>query len=341
MQSFRNLPNRFSQNKGDHYGRVTQAVVAFVIAKLFLNAEIYIDDVWTDNVKPDGKSLSFDISGQKMNAWEATVFFCDLIEQMGYKLSDNYQENFSVNNDISVENIWTIPMNQFLYTNQQQNMFRSLHSRHAAAYGFAGENGSSATKTVLKVNGYGTDKVDIRLETNYWTGTASGINGVIILNRNGDILSYVPEAVEMDVSDSPFLEMAGARMKKYEIDYDASDGGKLMDNDIVLFRYADVLLMKAEALVRNGKSGQKEFNKIRNRVHMYDKEATLDNIYDERLIELAWEGWRRNDMIRFDRYHSLYNDDDKVDESDRHTIVYPIPSVVTTLNPYIHQNPGY
>ena len=44
-------------------------------------------------------------------------------------------------------------------------------------------------------------------------------------------------------------------MKKYEVDETATKDGKLMENDIVLFRYADVLLMKSEAKVRNGEDG--------------------------------------------------------------------------------------
>ncbi len=340
-QAYPYLPNRFSQIKGDFYGRVTQAVAAFVLAKLYLNAEVYEDDVWTDNERPDGKEMSFDVYDRKMNAWEATAFYCDLIGQIGYKLEEYYYNNFCVNNENSVENIWTIPLDQFLYTNQQQNMFRSHHSRHAAAYGFSGENGSSATLKVLEVNGYNTPEQDIRFERNYWYDYITDKNGYFIPGRNGEPMCYLPEEIELDLSYSPYQEMAGARMRKYEVDIDASEGGKLMDNDIVLFRYADVLLMKAEALVRNGESGQKEFDQVRARVHMDKKEATLDNIYNERLIELAWEGWRRNDMIRFGRYKSLYQGIDAVDESDNHTIVYPIPSVVVTLNPCIWQNPGY
>ena len=119
-------------------------------------------------------------------------------------------------------------------------------------------------------------------------------------------------------------------MKKYEIDENASQKGKLMNNDIVIFRYADVLLMKAEALLRNGETGAQEYlDMIRSRAEMPSREATLDNIYDERLLELAWEGWRRNDMIRFNRYLPIY------------TTVFPIPSNVISLNHNIKQNKGY
>jgi hypothetical protein len=335
------LPNRMSQQKGDYYGHITLPVAVFVMAKLYLNAEIYSDDDWTDDIRPDGGKMEFIVNEKKMNAWEATVFLCDLIEQMQYKLEADYSNNFHVNNHYSNENIWTIPMDQHMLSCEQQNLFRSLHSRHAAANGFPGENGTSATLTVLDVNGFGTPQQDKRFDLNYWGDVATDYKAMIVNDRNGKPLQYLPRAIQMDLSDSPYMEMAGARMKKYEVDADASNGGKLMDNDIVLFRFADVLLMKAEALVRNGQNGQNEFDRIRERAGMPLKKATLDNIYDERLIELAWEGWRRNDMIRFNKYKSLYDGADAVNENDHHTIVFPIPNVVVTLNNNISQNPGY
>jgi hypothetical protein len=71
---------------------------------------------------------------------------------------------------------------------------------------------------------------------------------------------------------------------------------------------------------------------------------TLENLLDERLLELCWEGWRRQDLIRFNQYESLFNGDEdnqKVDETDHHTIVYPIPANALTLNPNLRQNAGY
>jgi len=135
-------------------------------------------------------------------------------------------------------------------------------------------------------------------------------------------------------------------MKKYEIDRNSTKDGKLMDNDIVLFRFADVLLMRAEAYLRNGKAsiGQDDLNAVRERSAMPMCQLTMESIYDERLLELCWEGWRRQDMIRFGRYESLFDGDEydaKVDESDGHTTVYPIPSVVLALNSYLRQNKGY
>ena len=178
---------------------------------------------------------------------------------------------------------------------------------------------------------YGKDDQDKRFDLNYWGGVAIGKAGVKCTDRLGQPLCYYPEEVKIDLKGSPYLETAGARMKKYEIDENASQKGKLMNNDIVIFRYADVLLMRAEALLRNGNEtdAQKYLDMIRSRAGMPSRQATLDNLYDERLLELAWEGWRRNDMIRFNRYYPI------------HTIVFPIPSNVISLNHNITPNDGY
>ena len=335
------VPDQNSTENSEYYGRVTQAVVAFVLAKLYLNAEVYTNDDWTHQPRMSGKDMVFNIEGKKKNAWEACIYYCDMLKDKGYQLEEDYLNNFSLDNDHSKENIWTIPMDRVLFFNQQQNIFRSYHWRHAAAYGFLGENGTSATLTTLKVNGYGTPDEDDRFNANYWSGMIFDSNGLVVSDKEGAPLVYYPLEVELVLTGKPHMETAGARMKKYEIDPDAAQDGKVMDNDIVLFRYADALLMKAEAKIRNGGDGQDEFDMVRYRSLGSSRPATLDNIYDERLIELAWEGWRRNDMIRFDRYRSEYTGADAVDESDHHTIVFPIPSAAMDVNNNLVQNPGY
>lgn len=131
-------------------------------------------------------------------------------------------------------------------------------------------------------------------------------------------------------------------MAKYEIDRTAYSDGKLQDNDIVLFRYADVLLMKAEAKVRLGQDGSEELNQVRSRVGMAAREATLSTILDERLMELMWEGWRRQDLVRFSRFCEAYDQRPQLSsEKDNHTTVYPIPDKALDLNKRLVQNPGY
>ena len=331
----------------DYYGRITQPVVLFVLAKLMLNTEVYADDDWTDGVRPDGSQMLFNVWGEKMNAWQAADFYCDVLtSNMNFELETSYENNFIVHNENSKENIWTIPMDKDLYNNQQQNMFRSYHSRHAAAYGFSGENGSSATPKTLQVFGYGTEDEDPRFDLNYWSGEVYDLDYNPVYDREGLPLVYEPEAVDLILTLSPYVETAGARMKKYAIDKNAMKDGKLMDNDIVLFRFADVLLMRAEALLRDGRAaeGQTYMDAVRDRANVPLRPLTLQNILDERLLELCWEGWRRQDMIRFGQYESLFEGDEydpKVDERDGHTTVYPIPADVMALNHNLTQNPGY
>ena len=131
-------------------------------------------------------------------------------------------------------------------------------------------------------------------------------------------------------------------MKKYEVDRTAYSDGRMPDNDIVLYRYADVLLMKAEAKVRNGEEGYAELNAVRSRVGMPAVTATLDNILNERLLELVWEGWRRQDMIRFDTYCKSYDIHTPSELDNKgYTIVFPIPQKACELNTNLKQNPGY
>jgi hypothetical protein len=336
-----------SNKHGEYYGRFTYSVAVFLLAKLALNAEVYCHDNWTDAAsRPNGKDIEWTIYGSKMNTWEAVVYFCDDITRHGYMLDEYFSQPFAVNNENSAENIFIIPMDKHLYSNQQQNMYRSYHYRHAAAYGFTGENGTCATLQALKMYGYGTDELDHRFHMNFYYGAVNDLDGDPVLDRTGQQLVYYPDKVEMDLSFSDYLETAGARMKKYEVDKVASKDGKLMDNDIVLFRFADVLLMRAEAYLRLGKAsqGQKDLDLVRKRARMKPVELTMENLERERFLELCWEGWRRQDMIRFGHYKSLYqgeDGDEPVDESDGHTTVFPIPADVRALNQNLTQNQGY
>ena len=305
-------------HEGDYYGRITQPVAFFVLAKLMLQSEVYTG----------------------VPRWDDCISFCDNLEERGYGLESIYSENFIVYNQNSVENIFTIPMDKNLFSNQQQNIIRSLHYRHAAAFGYGGENGTCATLKTLQIFGY-PDNMDPRFVDCYHFAYVYGPNGEPVYDRTGNPLKYEPDKVLLDLSGSPYVETAGARMHQYEFDKNAIKDGKLIDNDIVLFRFADVLLMRAEAKERLGLDGSDDFNAVRLRADAPARECTLDNILDERLLELCWEGWRRQDLIRFGQYKSLYEGSDAIDESDGHTTVFPIPADVRALNSNMTQTPGY
>lgn len=335
------LANEHSNLQGNYYGRVTRPVAWFLLAKLSLNAEVYTDDDWTDSSRPDGKTIMFDIDGNKKNAWQTCIHYCDLITAAGYTLEADYTKNFAVHNEGSTENIFTIPLDKILYLNEFHYLFRSRHYAHGGAYSGASENGTCATLHTMAVNGFGTETPDTRLDMNFYTGKVE-VDGKYVTLDDGTPLEYKPLAVEKNLTASPYLETAGARMKKYEVDRTAYSDGRMPDNDIVLYRYADVLLMKSEAKVRNGESGDEEMNAVRSRVGMPSLSATLDNLINERLLELVWEGWRRQDMIRFGTYCKQY-DIHTPSEADKkgYTTVFPIPEKAHELNPNLKQNPGY
>lgn len=336
------LSEAHSNQSGTYYGRITRPVVTFLLAKLALNAEVYTDNDWTDGQRPNGKDIKFMVEGNELNAWETVIHYCDQLTAMGYRLEPKYETNFSIFNESSVENIFTIPMNKILYTNQMQYLFRSRHYNHAKAYGLSGENGPSATVEALRTFGYSTPQQDPRFDMCYFAGIVHDLKGNVIKLDDGTVLEYFPWVVALDLSATPYEQTAGARMKKYEVDPTATKDGKLMDNDIVLFRYADALLMKSEAKVRNGGNGDNELNEVRNRVGAAPREATLDNILAERQLELAWEGWRRQDLVRFGEFTREYGSRPQLpNEGNGYTTVFPIPEKIRLMNTRLMQNPGY
>lgn len=335
------LADKHANKEGDYYGRITRPVVNFLLAKLALNAEIYADDDWTDEKKLDGKDIFFTVNGNKLNAWQTCVWYCDQLTQEGYELETDYASNFSVHNENSKENIFTIPLDKNLYLNEYHYLFRSRHYKHGGAYGGSSENGTCATVSTVKAYGYGTDHVDNRFKTNFYADTVV-VDGKKIYLDNGKSLVYMPLELKLNLSDSPYKQTAGARVGKYEVDRTAYSDGKQVDNDIVLFRYGDALLMKAEAKVRNGEDGSIELNAIRDRVGMPHVESTLNNILKERLLELVWEGWRRQDLIRFGKYTKAYDQRIPIEnENTGFTTVFPIPQKCLDLNKNLKQNKGY
>ena len=335
------LSTGHSNLAGTDYGRVTQSVANFLLAKLMLNGEVYSDADWTDNQQPKGTRIYFTVDGQQMNIWQACQHYCDKVSSDGFTLATDYPSNFYVHNETSPENIFVIPVDKHLYKNQFQYLFRSRHYAHGDALGTGAENGACATVSTVNTFGYGTNNVDKRYAYNLYSDTVR-VDGNTVLLENGKPLIYMPLAVEMNLTYSPYIKTAGARMAKYEVDRTGYSDGKNPNNDIVLFRYADVLLMKAEVAVRNGGNGNTEMNLVRSRSGMGNRTATLDNILAERLMELMWEGWRRNDLIRFNRFHQSYDlRTAPTTEADRHTIVFPIPSRALALNEKLKQNKGY
>lgn len=126
---------------------------------------------------------------------------------------------------------------------------------------------------------------------------------------------------------------------------DNTSTSRNQNNDVPFLRYSDVLLMKAEAILRGGSEtlGQNALalvNMVRsNRTTSAALSSiTLEELYKERCREFTWEAWHRNDMIRFGKYEGQWGYKTNTDTYRR---VFPIPTGARVLNPALTQNDGY
>ena len=376
------LSDSKSQNEGEYYGRITKAVAYMCMAKCAINAPVYtIDDttptsysafVGTDKsgkataseeqgktVSEMGKNINITLDGETRNAWETAAYCADQIASLGYRLQPSYADNFIVANQNSVENIWTRPNDCVNYKIEDYNIVRTLHYNHGGAIGYQGWNGACSSKQQMLVYGYGTANPDPRLKLNFYTDKdyMEETGKAVEDGATDKPLEYMPLAVKVDFSaaDDPHaMKCAGARMKKYEFDKSTTQQYSF-NNDLVIWRYADALLLKAEAEYRMGNKAEALtiVNEVRGRVAATPRtELTLNDILDERMLELAWEGVRRQDQIRFctfteptaDRFKGVTHNasaGDYNDDTQGYTMVYPIPYAVLNLNKKLGQNPGY
>jgi hypothetical protein len=135
------------------------------------------------------------------------------------------------------------------------------------------------------------------------------------------------------------LEITGIRVLKYPFDYSAA--GDQKNNDLAIFRYADVLLMKAEAMLRSGNAAGALpiVNSVRAKRGVAPLPALNEaNLLDERGREMYWEGYRRQDLIRFGKFLQPWQEKAA---SDPKNLLFPIPSDQLAVNPNLTQNPGY
>lgn len=358
------LPSGKCQNMGKYYGRVTKAVGYMAMAKVAINSPILSKDDWNDGslvggiakvapyVNQAGKNIKIALDGTTRDAWETVLYCQKQIEKEGYSLQPNFSQNFSKTNDSSVENIWTQPSDGTTYKVSDYNPTRTLHAAHASAYGLQGWNGACATVEQMKVFKYGTDEQDPRMDMTFFYGPVF-VDGKPIDAGLGDgaQLCYNPMDVVVDFKEdvpNQILKFAGARMSKYEVDNTTSSYLN-HNNDKVFWRYADALLLAAEAKVRMGQSGDAEVNEIRDRVQAGQKSnVTLQDILDERMLEFSYEGMRRQDQIRFgtytepttDRYAGVHHNvatGDYVVDNTGFTTVFPIPTSVLELNTKLTQ----
>lgn len=171
------------------------------------------------------------------------------------------------------------------------------------------------------------------LSFGFLSGPQFNQTGDRVNERNG-----VPLEFTVDVGITGQREGTGVRVIKYDIDYGNT---ATPTTDYPLIRFADIWLVKAEAIFRNGDAGTATtmINTLRQNRGVPDiGNVTEQDILDERGFELYWEGHRRTDLIRFDQFTRAWDEKPQTEDFRK---LFAIPQTAVDLNPNLEQNPGY
>jgi hypothetical protein len=364
-----NVPLLTTNVDGTTYGRMNYWAGKFLLAKLYLNSKVYSGTEQLDKV----------------------IAACDEIITSGkYNLESNYFANFNVNNSGSKEFIFAIPYDKIFFTGFTMNA-ASLHYASQFTYNLTFQPWNGYCSLEKFYNSY--DATDLRRgDAGTLTGPATkrgnfvagyqyladgktlakddGADGSdpdgknLNLGNIGDLINGLP-APQINELGPQAWRQSGVRIGKWEFEV---GGTSDMSNDYSVFRYADVLLMKAEALWRKSGSATDAgalalVNLIRTRAGLtgltsLDGALSFDlaggsvsggELFNERGREMFAEHSRRQDLIRFGLWSSVNkwvlphnNPTDVINaKTDATLTLYPIPKPKLAANPSLVQNPGY
>ncbi len=308
--------------------RVTVGAAQALLAKIYLNHEVFTGEA----------------------KWSDAITYCDLlIGNSEYAVADDYWTMFQKDVAEHDEFILRVPMDDNVDMGSGSVWVNfTLHYSQIVGNITSTWNGPSTTSTFFEKWDQTNDArfYDDRIidETGFNQGFLVGqqysVDGVALEQRNGDPLIFVPE---MDLASSP--ENAGIRVIKFAPNVE-TERQFSSPNDVPIMRISDIYLIRAEAKFRNGDTdgALADVNYIRERRSAEGMtlplltSITLDDILDERGFELYWEGLRRQDLIRFDKFTEAWQE--KQTTADTKAI-FPLPSSAVDVNENLSQNPGY
>ncbi len=314
------LPSRFNATD---YGRATQGAADALLASLYVNAEVFTGTVTASGLQ----------RGTPM--WEQAIQAADRILNSGqYQLAADWFSNFTPDNHNSPELIYVIG------NVAQPDLGNTLPMR-TLHYGQLEEGPWNGFATLAETyNAF--DQDDLR-EGMWLAGPASSFEdgSPVNIRNSSERLVFSPQIADI----SSATEAEGVRFNKYYPDLENSGGQH--GNDFVIFRLAEIYLIKAEALNELGRTAEAValVNFIRERAFDPDKPITAadqasvrEAILHERLYELAFEGKRRQDLIRSGKFAEQWS---HKSNTDPYRVLFPIPQLQLGANPKLMQNPGY
>lgn len=302
------------------YGKFTKWACYTLMAKLYINAEVY--------------------TGTPQ--WEKALDCCNKVIEGGkYILEPDINTNFKVKNEGSKENILIVPYDYNYFRGYFIPYQMSWHYSSNKTFDFDCDCWNGPCAVPGFVHKYDDD--DVRKKW-FMYGQQYGPSGEKLKDRNGNDLNITIDIVDFENA----TEVEGARLYKWEPE---KGGHNHLNNDFAIFRYSDILLMKAECMLRISDANEPEARAIVNEVRSRNfnpwtedkeiKKLTLENLLDERGFEFVFEGWRRNDQIRFGTFGDTWDFKPNKDDPDKHTWVFPIPLAEIQKNPSLVQNKGY
>ena len=338
------------------YGKPTKWMAEALLAKLYINWAVYT----AESVD------QYDAATAANPKLDACIAACDEIINSGkFNLgSVDYLHKFSYDNGWQVEDfIYAIPYDAINRQGMQYarpRTFKDMKNLLPNVYGstdkftqsFGGNmvvtpefaklfslDGDIRNLSILRGDVYVRDPKTLRPTTEPFMYKGNQVHFT-------EDITLAKKDNNIDVGNDANAYQQGCHSIKWFTTPADYNNGRNQSNDLPIFRFADILLMKAEALTRQGSSGAKAlFNQIRTYAGAptIANEPTLQEIYDERGREFFDENWRRNDMIRFghyeDEFFPHYKDFPDANFDKRHRI-FPVPQNTINLNGW-EQNPGY
>lgn len=304
----------------NEYGRADKAAAWLLLAKLYLNAEVYL--------------------GAGNGKYADAVTYSNRVIQSGYTLEPNYAHLFLADNDqrrneiILSINYDAVKSQNFGGTTFLVNSSTSA-AMDPASFGIPGGGwgGNRARASLVDKFDDLTGATDSRA---MFYGTNPGIQDISIFDQGIAVMKF--KNVDRNGTTAP------------------SNDGTQCSVDFPLFRLADAYLIYAEAVLRGGQGGDMAtaigyVNALRERAYGNTNgnvsTITLDFILDERLREFYWEAHRRTDLIRFGKYTDgsyLWPYKGGAQEGiavESYRTIFPLPASDVIANPNLEQNAGY
>ena len=308
LKAIEGLPPKSSVGPG-YYPRPTRETALSVLAKLYLNAEI-----WSGTPR-----------------WQDCIDVCDqVIATNEFSLTPVITDSYVPENQDSPEIIFSIVKSNLGESRADGNFINQLSLP------------PSLTLQVLQLpwGGWGGNSMT---QQHYEAYEDDDFRKSLIL-FGPQLDPEGNEVINIKDIDDLFDAKVNEGLKSLKYVPDPEQNGPYARNDVVLLRYADILLSKAEAQIRLGGpgAGDELINQVRERNF---EEYTplsgidLDFLLAERGREFSYDNLRRQDLIRFGKFIS--NTHKFKVNFDDFRIVFPIPQQEVDINPNLDQNPGY